>query len=157
MSLTFGEKIKEARKMQNLTQKQLAEIIGAAHNSISDWENNKNKPDPDTIELLCGALKITPNYLLKSSDDGFSPVEKTMIRKYRDLDPHGKKMVDFTLNEEWERSTAEQKEESKIVPMVFQKDTDYLSVKAAHAIDNATEEEKSRDEEKMKEYFKSDS
>lgn len=83
MALTFGEKIKESRKAQKLTQKQLAKLIGAAHNSISDWENNKNKPDPDTIELLCGVLKITPNYLLASSEDDFSPKEKAIIRKYR--------------------------------------------------------------------------
>ncbi len=53
MNLTFGGKIKEARKAKHFTQKQLAEKIGAKHNSVSDWENNKNKPDPDTIELLC--------------------------------------------------------------------------------------------------------
>lgn len=110
MPLTFGEKIKEARKQKNLTQRQLADLIGAAHNSISDWENNKNKPDPDTIELLCGVLKITPNYLLASMEDDFSPREKGIIKKYRDLDTHGKKMVDFTLNEEWERTTAIEKE-----------------------------------------------
>lgn len=132
MSLTFGEKIREARKIQNLTQKQLSELIGAAHNSISDWENNKNKPDPDTIELLCGVLKITPNYLLKSSDDDFSPIEKTIIRKYRDLDPHGKKMVDFTLNEEYERSIAERNNKNtefsaEIVPM-----QEHLIANAAH-------------------------
>lgn len=110
MELTFGEKIKESRKAQKLTQKQLADAIGAKHNSVSDWENDKNKPDPDTIESLCGVLKITPNYLLKTSEDDFSPKEKLIVKKYRDLDVHGKKMVDFTLNEEWERSTAIAKE-----------------------------------------------
>ncbi len=126
MSLTFGEKIKEARKSQNMTQKQLAEAIGAKHNSVSDWENDKNKPDPDTIELLCGVLKVTPNYLLNSSKEDFSPKEKQLINKYRALDLHGKEMVDFTLLKEWERSTAEQKPESKspsataeIIPMRF--------------------------------------
>ena len=126
MELTFGEKIRDARKSQNLTQRQLAEIIGAKHNSVSDWENDKNKPDPDTIELLCGVLKITPNYLLKSFNEEFSPKEKQIINKYRDLDFHGKKMVDFTLHEDWERSTAELKPESKtpsptaeIIPMRF--------------------------------------
>lgn len=104
MEMTFGEKIKECRKAQNLTQKQLADAIGAKHNSVSDWENNKNKPDPDTIELLCDALNITPNYLLKSSQQDFSTKEKQLIKKYRNLDTHGKKMVDFTLNEEWKRS-----------------------------------------------------
>lgn len=101
MSLSFGEKIKEARKQKQLTQKQLAKLIGAAHNSISDWENNKNKPDPDTIELLCGVLKITPNYLLASSEDDFSPKEKSLVKKYRfisERSPDGAKVVDSVLD-----------------------------------------------------------
>ena len=103
MDLTFGGKIKEARKAKNLTQKQLAEKIGAKHNSVSDWENNKNKPDPDTIELLCGVLDITPNYLLSLETVEFSPVEKLLIKKYRYLDPHGQDMVDTILVKEYER------------------------------------------------------
>lgn len=137
MELTFGEKIKEARKVQRLTQKQLADAIGAKHNSISDWENDKNKPDPDTIELLCGVLKITPNYLLKTSEDDFSPKEKLIIKKYRDLDQHGKKMVDFTLNEEWERSREIMKEgEHKNKITEFSKE---LTPDAAHADESLTE------------------
>lgn len=104
MSLTFGEKIKEARKQKNLTQRQLADLIGAAHNSISDWENNKNKPDPDTIELLCGALKITPNYLLASTEDDFSPKEKLLIKKYRlisEYSPDGASVVDTVMDREY--------------------------------------------------------
>lgn len=114
MSLTFGEKIKEARKQKNLTQKQLADLIGAAHNSISDWENNKNKPDPDTIELLCGALKITPNYLLASTEDDFSPKEKLLIKKYRSLDNFGKERIEYELDRETERIKELQKQSEYI-------------------------------------------
>lgn len=62
--MTLGAKIKEARRKKGYTQKELADLIGAKHNSISDWENDKNKPDIDTIELLCGVLDIIPNYLM---------------------------------------------------------------------------------------------
>lgn len=103
MDLTFGEKIKEARKLKGFTQKQLAAKIGAKHNSISDWENNKNKPDPDTIELLCGVLDITPNYLLATESGEFSPTEKLLIEKYRALDDTGRQHVDTILNWEAER------------------------------------------------------
>lgn len=69
--MTFGEKLKSARKAKNFTQKELAHKIGAKHNSISDWESDKNKPDIDTVELLCGILDITPTYLLghKSNEE----------------------------------------------------------------------------------------
>lgn len=108
MASSFGEKLKSARIFKKLTQKELALKVGAKHNSISDWENNKNKPDPDTIELLCGVLDISPNYLLGSSlSNTLSPEENGLIKKYRELDEHGKEVVDFILNKEYERSTSE--------------------------------------------------
>lgn len=103
---SFGEKIREARKAEGLTQKELAAKIGAAHNSVSDWENDKNKPDPDTIELLCGVLNISPNYLLDADTKEFSPSEKIIIEKYRALDEHGRTIVDYILDEEYDRSTS---------------------------------------------------
>ena len=60
--MTFGEKLRLARKEKKLTQKELAKIINAAHNSISNWENDQNMPDPDTIQNLCWALNVQPNY-----------------------------------------------------------------------------------------------
>lgn len=61
---TFGERLIESRKKKNITQKDLAKIIGVKHNSVSNWENDKCKPDVDTIEVLCGVLDISPSYLL---------------------------------------------------------------------------------------------
>lgn len=151
MSLTFGEKIKEARKQKNLTQKQLADLIGAAHNSISDWENNKNKPDPDTIELLCGALKITPNYLLASKEDDFSPKEKSFMKKYRFISihsPDGAGVVDVVLNREYavagklkEQSEQIQEKDSRIAELenTLTDMSDYSYLNAAH--DNGVTEE----------------
>ncbi|MDO4267423.1 MAG: helix-turn-helix transcriptional regulator [Eubacteriales bacterium] len=127
MNTSFGQKIKEARKNKHLTQKQLADLIEAKHNSVSDWENDKNKPDPDTIELLCGALEITPNYLLATDSDDFSPTERQMIKKYRDLDAHGKDMVDTVLDKEHARYKAEQEKIEKF-PVL----PPHLAVNAAH-------------------------
>lgn len=96
--MTFGEKLRDSRKALSLTQKQLADKIGAKHNSVSDWENDKNKPDPDTIELICGVLNISPDYLLGVNSDSLSAFEKELIKKYRSLDDRSKKMVDYILN-----------------------------------------------------------
>lgn len=110
MASTFGERLKSARIAKQLTQKQLAFIIDAKHNSISGWENDKNKPDPDTIELLCGVLDISPNYLLGiTSNDVYSPEEKELIKKYRMLDSLSKKIVDFIIEKESERKEVQEK------------------------------------------------
>lgn len=129
--MTFGEKLRQSRQIKKMTQKQLADLVGAKHNSVSDWENNKNKPDPDTIELLCGVLEISPNYLLNAIEESFSLEEIEHIKKYRVLDKHGKEMVDFTLLKEWER-VSPYIETVTPSPHVVNDDSDYLRPVAAH-------------------------
>ena len=65
----FGIRIREKRKALGLTQKDLAERVGAKHNSVSDWEKGKNKPDPDTIERLCEVFNVSASYLLPGRID----------------------------------------------------------------------------------------
>ena len=77
--MTFGDRLRKARKDKGLTQKQLADLIGAKHNSISDWENNKNRPDPDTIEYICGALEIPVSRLFSESVQNKKSPELTEV------------------------------------------------------------------------------
>lgn len=105
--MSFGSKLKKARLSKKMTQKQLADIISVKHNSISNWENDINKPDPDTIELLCGVLEVTPNYLLATAPEDFSPAEKLLIKKYRFISEHlptGIEMVDYIIDHEYEEA-----------------------------------------------------
>ena len=94
--MTFGKRLKTARKEKGLTQKELAALIHVKHNSISDWENDKNKPDIGTVELLCGILSITPSYIMGvkendrpvlSADDAF------IIKNYHLLNEANQKAI----------------------------------------------------------------
>lgn len=100
--MTFGKKLKEARNSKGYTQRQLAEKIGAKHNSISNWEKDQNHPDPDTIELICGILNVSANYFF-GENDSISPAEQQLLTKYRALDTHGKEVVMSLLDAEWRR------------------------------------------------------
>ena len=62
MSVCIGDKIRDARKAAGLTQRQLAEKIKVSNTSISNWEQGVSCPDPDTIQNLCWALDVQPNY-----------------------------------------------------------------------------------------------
>ena len=68
MPLFFGDKIREARKAAGLTQRQLADKINVTNTSISNWEKNLSRPDPDTIQNLCWALNVQPNYLFGENE-----------------------------------------------------------------------------------------
>lgn len=72
MPLFFGDKIRDARKAAGLTQRQLADKIGVSNTSISNWEQNLSRPDPDTIQHLCWALSVQPNYFFSGEDTYYS-------------------------------------------------------------------------------------
>ena len=61
MPVFFGEVIRNARKSLGLTQRQLAEKIGVANTSISNWEKGLSRPDADLIQELCRVLQLQPN------------------------------------------------------------------------------------------------
>ena len=61
---TFGARLKVARRNAGITQKELASFVNAKHNSVSNWENGQNMPDPDTIVDICEALNVSAGFLL---------------------------------------------------------------------------------------------
>lgn len=102
--IVIGYRLKEAREQKNLTQQQLADLIGASHNSINDWENDKNKPDLDTIGMLCDVLDITPNYLFGKDGDALSPFDKELLNKFHNkLDDMGRDNVLYIIDNEIKR------------------------------------------------------
>jgi transcriptional regulator with XRE-family HTH domain len=90
--MTFGTRLKAARKQAHYTQVELGKKIGALHNSISNWEKNRNDPDMATMEKLCRILGVSANYLVlgdevESVDTTYNAVEKDLIRRFRRLSP----------------------------------------------------------------------
>ncbi len=64
----LGRKIKELRVESGLYQSQLAEMVGLAQNTISQYENGTNSPSIETLANLAIVLKTTTDYLLGLED-----------------------------------------------------------------------------------------
>ena len=60
----IGEFIQQLRKEKDMTQKELAEIIGMSDKTISKWESGNSLPDTSVLVSLCEALDISVNELL---------------------------------------------------------------------------------------------
>ncbi len=63
--MTLGEKITKQRKLQNLTQEQLAEILGVSRQSISKWESDIAYPETEKLIRLGSLFDCSMDYLLK--------------------------------------------------------------------------------------------
>lgn len=83
----IGIFISNCRKEKDLTQTQLAEILGVSDKSISRWENGKTMPDMSLYEPLCKALGIQISELLyarKMTDsEKIKQVENTALNVFR--------------------------------------------------------------------------
>lgn len=60
----IGKFIASQRKVVNLTQMQLAEVLGVTDRAVSKWETGKSMPDSSIMLDLCKVLNITVTELL---------------------------------------------------------------------------------------------
>lgn len=60
----FGDRLRQLRKDRNLTQQQLAELIGVKNSVISFYEVGERIPSPEVLRKLALALHVTSDYLL---------------------------------------------------------------------------------------------
>ena len=62
--MQLGRRIKELRKTRNITQQDLAEMLGVSYQAISRWENNITSPDITALPVLANIFNVTVDYLL---------------------------------------------------------------------------------------------
>lgn len=62
--MSFGEKLKNLRKSENLTQKQLAERIGVAKSIVSYYESGHRYPSYDVLVKIAHVFHVSTDYLL---------------------------------------------------------------------------------------------
>lgn len=81
--MKIGRFIAERRKMNGLTQAQLAEKLCITDRAVSKWENGKAMPDSSIMLELCDVLKINVTDLLNGEvvtmDDYNEKLEKSML------------------------------------------------------------------------------
>lgn len=61
--LKIGERIKELRKAQDVTQERLADYLNISYQAVSKWENGLALPDITLIPALSGFFGVSADYL----------------------------------------------------------------------------------------------
>lgn len=91
----FRDRLKKTRESRGLSQSQLAELIGLPPSSISHFENGPRKPSFDNLKKLAGALHVSIDFLLGTSDEqeGVAQVD-VLARKVNELPQGGRDAVD---------------------------------------------------------------
>lgn len=61
--MDLGKNIAKYRKVKNLTQRQLADLLGISFQAVSKWENNHSMPDVFLLPRLAAALDVSCDML----------------------------------------------------------------------------------------------
>lgn len=122
--------IKEAREIAGLSQKELAEQIGVAPNTLHGYESGKHDPKSDLLVAISSVCHVSVDFLLtgkntgswivqsdtkKAPSDELSEEAVKVARDYSELDQPGKNVVRVVIAEEGKRVTAE-RERRQVAP-----------------------------------------
>ena len=74
--MNIGEKIRNAREENNLTQAQAAESLMVSRQTISSWENGKSLPDILSVIRMSNLYQMSLDELLKGDKAMMEKIEK---------------------------------------------------------------------------------
>lgn len=69
-----GFYLKQLRQAKKLNQREVADALGIAISTLSQWETNKREPDNQSLQKLADYFGVSTDYLLGRTDD---PGQKT--------------------------------------------------------------------------------
>ena len=105
----IAKNLKRFREERKLTQKQLAEVLGVRHNTVSTWENGTNSIDVSLLMQICEFLNVSLDDMFGKKRKNIptfemSEDEKKLIFNWRKLS-HDNRMkltgvIEFMFNEE---------------------------------------------------------
>jgi len=74
--MTLGEMISNKRKDKNLTQKDLADLLGVSSKTISKWETDRGYPEISMLSSLSKTLDVSVDKLLGGIEKPHSNTQK---------------------------------------------------------------------------------
>ena len=67
--MTFGEKLRNARKESGLSQEQFAEKMNVSRSAVAKWETDKGMPDITNLMAMSQLLNVSVDYLISDEDE----------------------------------------------------------------------------------------
>ncbi|MBO3444944.1 helix-turn-helix transcriptional regulator [Clostridium sp. CCUG 7971] len=94
--LKIGESIKSLRRNKNVTQEQLANIIGVSTPAVSKWESGTSYPDITVLPILANYFEVTIDELLNYKNELTKEEIEEIFKKCEDLISQEK--IDESIN-----------------------------------------------------------
>lgn len=104
--MTFGNRLNECMERANISQRQLAAIVGATPTQLNYWVKDKRQPDIPYIRKLAQALNVSTDYLIcndeyvNTSNSTVSERAMMVAQAYDLMSDYGKSLIDMIIKQE---------------------------------------------------------
>ena len=65
----YGKRIRDLRRENNYTQKELATILQVDFRTVSFWETERFEPNIEQLIKICDTFNVSADYLLGRQDN----------------------------------------------------------------------------------------
>jgi transcriptional regulator with XRE-family HTH domain len=100
----FAQRLRSLRKQRNLSQAELAKLVGLHYIHVGRYERGEARPSADTLKRLADALGVSSDYLLEGSTVDAAKArfeDRELLRQFQEVQslPEEDKQVIKTLLE----------------------------------------------------------
>ncbi|MCL1862849.1 MAG: LexA family transcriptional regulator [Defluviitaleaceae bacterium] len=107
----IAERLRILRKEKNMSKRELVSKLPLNYSTYANYESGFREPNSEVLQLLARHYNVSLDYLLGVSENRkkadeiaiLNEEENNHIKKYRQLDTHGREVVDLVLGKEVER------------------------------------------------------
>lgn len=65
----FKYRIRDLRRLKNMTMTEFGKAVGVAKTTVSNWETGRNFPSQDTLIKIANVFEITTDFLLGKDEN----------------------------------------------------------------------------------------
>lgn len=122
-----GERLREERKRQGVSQRELAARLGLSPSLISQIETGRSKPSVSTLYAIVTELRLSLDRLFRGSEDDIGPQETGPQASHRSpatgtgaiVHPDERHVIELESGVRWERLTGNPEDEVDFMYVVY--------------------------------------
>jgi len=107
----IAERLRTLRRERGLSKRDLVSMLPLNYSTYANYESGFREPNSEVLQLLANHFGVSIDYILGVSDNRkkadeiaiLTDTEHEHVTKYRQLDNHGREIVDVVIEKELER------------------------------------------------------
>ena len=109
--MIIAERLRTLRREKNLSKRELVAMLPINYSTYANYESGFREPNSEVLQMLARHFNVSIDYLMGMTENRrkadevaiLTDLEHDHISNYRQLDEHGKEMVDVVMSKELER------------------------------------------------------